>query len=470
MGKLLSIWLITKKIASFVRLKPFDSSTTEGRSQERYRRIALTSVTAIAAKGVGMMTALISIPLTIDYLGTERYGLWMTIGSVTALLGFADFGIGNGLLNAIAAADGKNDRGAACRSVSSTFFILTGIALLLLALLTCVYPFVPWQRLFNVTSDLAAEESGPATALLIAIFAMSMPLGIVQRVQMGYQEGFVSHLWTLAGALLGFIGLLVVTYLEAGLPWLVLALSGGPLLVLVLNWSREFLWLKPWLFPSWETFDWVTARRIVHTGILFLVLQIFAIIGNSSDNLIIAQVLGASAVTVYAIVQKLFLATLLAQYFLQPLWPAFGEAMARKDIPWARRTLNRALALSLSLGVFTGLPLIFFGKRIVTMLAGNDLAPSGVLLSGFALWVLVNCVVGSISTFLNSGTLVGRQVPFFVLASLSALVLKVAGAHYWQTEGVVWGTVVAYGVFYILPAAQLAYRSLQLRPVNPTIQ
>jgi O-antigen/teichoic acid export membrane protein len=471
MGDLLSSWLKIKQAASFVRLKPFDTSTTEGRSKERYRRIALTSVTAIAAKGIGVLTALVSVPLTIDYLGVERYGLWITISSVIALLSFADLGIGNGLLNAVAEADGKDDRDAACRYVSSAFFILLGIAIFLLAILISVYSFIPWQRVYNVTSDLAVRESGSATALLIAIFFINMPLGIVQRVQTGYQEGFRNHLWAIAGALAGFVGLLVVVYFKWGLQWLVLAVSGGPVLVMLMNWFREFTWLKPWLFPRWSSFDWSTGCKIVNTGLLFLILQIFAIIGNSSDNIVIAQVLGASAVASYAVTQKLFSVTQIAQFFILPLWPAFGEAMARNETAWARRTLNRSLILSLVLGVFTAFPFLIFGKQIIAWWVGSALIPSTIMLIGFALWVLLAGYGGSMSSFLNSGSLLGKQTIFYSVASIASLILKIVLTKVWQSPaGVIWATVFGYGIFYVIPAAMLSYGSLRQKdPIRSTV-
>ncbi len=40
--------------------------------------------------------AIVTVPLTIGYLGSERYGLWITISSVVAMINFADLGIGNG--------------------------------------------------------------------------------------------------------------------------------------------------------------------------------------------------------------------------------------------------------------------------------------------------------------------------------------------------------------------------------------
>ena len=84
------VWNQLSKIILIVRLKPFDTSTQEGRSQERYRRAALTMLSSLAARSVSILTVLISVPLTLGYLGVERYGLWMTISSVIAMLVFAD--------------------------------------------------------------------------------------------------------------------------------------------------------------------------------------------------------------------------------------------------------------------------------------------------------------------------------------------------------------------------------------------
>ena len=58
--------------------------------------------------------------------------MWMAMSSLVAMLGFADLGIGNGLLNAISDAHGRDDRGDAARYVSSAFFSLVAISLVAL--------------------------------------------------------------------------------------------------------------------------------------------------------------------------------------------------------------------------------------------------------------------------------------------------------------------------------------------------
>ena len=97
---------------------------------------------------------------------------------------FADLGIGNGLLHAIADARGRQDEESVRKYVSSAFFILCGVAVLLLGVFALLYPFVPWPRVFNVSSGLAvARGAGPRRFLFFLVcFLLNLPLDVVQRV------------------------------------------------------------------------------------------------------------------------------------------------------------------------------------------------------------------------------------------------------------------------------------------------
>jgi hypothetical protein len=56
------------------------------RSEERYRRATVTFLASIATKGVALAVLLISVPLGLRYLGSERFGVWMTsLGAASAL-------------------------------------------------------------------------------------------------------------------------------------------------------------------------------------------------------------------------------------------------------------------------------------------------------------------------------------------------------------------------------------------------
>lgn len=50
-------------------------------------------------KVVGLCTSLLIVPITIDYLDSEVYGVWMTMTSVLFWIGGFDIGLGNGMRN-----------------------------------------------------------------------------------------------------------------------------------------------------------------------------------------------------------------------------------------------------------------------------------------------------------------------------------------------------------------------------------
>jgi len=295
---------------------------------------------------------------------------------------------------------------------------------------------------------------------LILIFLISMPLGIIERIQIGYQEGYKNQLWLSGGAVLGLIGVLIAIYLKAGLPWLILAITGGPLFATLMNGFFLFAFSKPWLFPRWRHFNLSSSKNLVGVGIIFFLLQFFTLLGNSADNIVIAQVLGASAVAIYAVTKKLFMVIQINQFIIQPLWPAFGEAMVRKDYKWAKRTLIRTLKFSLSTGMLAALPLLIFGKTIISFWVGPNLVPSSALLIGFFFWVFLVNYGGTMSVFLNSGSLVGKQCVFIGAAAISTVILQIILAGLWGTAGAIWAVLIGYGLFYVVPAYRLAFGAL----------
>ncbi len=129
----------------YLRLQPFDTDSPEGRAHERYRRALISGFASAAAKAVSVASMLITIPITLRYLGTESFGVWMTLSSFGALMAFTDFGLANGLMNAVAAASAKQD----CRQVRilvSTGFAMLGTAALLLVEVRIVRQSTPVGR------------------------------------------------------------------------------------------------------------------------------------------------------------------------------------------------------------------------------------------------------------------------------------------------------------------------------------
>jgi len=430
------------------------------RSIARYRRAALTGFTSILAKVIVLVTTIISVPLTFRYLGAERYGLWMTITSFVLFLGFADFGVGNGLAASIAEAYGKDDVNLARRQVSCGFFLLLLLASFIFLLLAILYPMVPWPALYGTNTALASHEAGPATAVFILCTAVSMPLGTVLRVQLGYQQGYLGDLWNAGGNALALAGIVMATHFGGGLPLLVGAVAGAPVIVTAINWLVEFFYVRPWLRPRLSLFAMNHAVDLARVGGLFFLQQCFGLIYYVSDNVVIARTMGAQQVAQYAVLQRIFSIGLVAQYFMVPLWPAIGEALARRDFPWARTIIRRAIALSLGLGSVCAVCLLAASRFLMKRWSGVDVGGIDSLRLGFAAWVVLVGYVAAMNAILNQPEVMRRHLVLFGAAALASLALKIALARHGSLAGVIWATVIGYGVIYVVPAARLAFRSV----------
>ena len=74
---------------------------------------------------------------------------------------------------------------------------------------------------------------------------------------------------------------------------------------------------------------------------------------------------------------------------LAPLWPAYGEAIARGDVEWVRRTLRRSVTIAVSLSALVSAALVMLGPWLIHAWVGTAVLPSLLLLVGLAAWKTV---------------------------------------------------------------------------------
>jgi O-antigen/teichoic acid export membrane protein len=287
---------------------------------------------------------------------------------------------------------------------------------------------------------------------------VGLPLSLVQRVQAGLQESWRANLWQTAGSLVSLAAVVIAAQNQAGVVWLLLAMSGGPMLVNAINTVIEFWVRKPGLRPSLANYDAAILRSLLRSGAVFVALQVCVLFGSASDSVVIAQLFGAAAVGPYAVLYKLFQTSLIFGLFTYPLWPALGEALARGDYGWAHRALKRALVVVSAAGMILAVLFLFGAREVVHLWVGDRIVPDWLLVSGFAAWILPSAFGGTITSLFNNSQFLRVQLKTYGAASIVALALKVPMAWWLGPAGVVWATVVAYSCVYCLPAGIIARR------------
>lgn len=450
---------IYARVRGIVRFRPHDTTTEHGRSHERYRRIVLTSASAFGSRAIGLLTSLISVPLTFRYLGAERYGLWMVLTSIISIMGFADLGIGNGVVNSVSEAYGKGDRVLAREYVTSAFVLLLGIAAVLALAGLVAYPFIPWSRVFNVKSYTVASEGAEAFLVLFYWFLANIPLSVVTRAQAGLQQAYWSQLIGACGNIFSLLALVLVIAMHANLAALVFASTFGSIVAILINgWLlfRE----HPWLLPAWHSVRGKSANKIFKLGLMFFVLQSAVAVGFTSDNIVIAQILGAAAVAVYAVPQKLFgVVSMLVSMGISPIWPAYGEALARGDVTWVRRAFWRSIRVIVLLAVPVCTILVFAGPWILRVTMGKSLHVPMSVLAVLGIWGVVSTVSIPVSLLLNGVGAMKAQAIIAVVASLSNLTLSIFLTRRLGVIGVCLGSSITQ-VLIVFPAYLFILRNL----------
>lgn len=446
------------------RLKPFETHTAEGRSKERYRRIVLTTISTLLARGIGMIASLATVSLVLAYLGREEYGLYATITSLLAWMAVFNFGIVNGLVNAVSQARGKKDDQAAGSYVSSAFFMLTLIAILIGAVFILMVPRVPWSELLAVRGLVDNRLVTWSIAATVVVVLVGMPLSIIPQVYAGYQKMYVANLFLLVGYLLTLLSVYVAVNIGASLPVLVLIFGGAVPIATFLNFVYISKFEMPWLRPRFSQFSLKAVRRLMDTSVPLFIFQVGAIIINQSSLLILAHRTSFGIVADYSVISRLYVLLMgviaLSTY---SFIPSFRESYERGDHDWMRASFRRLLCLRMFLAVSSGFFVLVAGNWILRLWLGPGSVRFGAgVWAILALLLITATWVTAYSDFLIIMDKIWGQVALTLINSVAVILLT-----YWLSPSLgVLGALVALGSMTAVASTWLL--PLMARPVLRT--
>lgn len=398
----------------------------------RSRRILTGIAGGLVGRAVSLLAPFIVMPVLLRYLGHTDFGVWMTAMSITSMTMFVDLGIGNGLLTKLSSAYGRGDNEEMRGLISSAYASLTVIALLLLVLLFVILTAAK-------TGLLAAEGLGDSAgasiiAVCLAAFIAGIPASIIQKVFYSHQMVWLGNVWQAAAAAVSVVACLAAVKLGSG-AWQAIAAYSVPPVVLMLVAAAVFFRRRPEIAPSVSSIDPAKIRMLLAIGSRFLVLGIVTSVALNADNVIIAQKLGAAAVTEYAIPAKLasVLGLMVTTLFL-PLWPANGEAIARGDYAWVRASTLRMSLLGGLVVAIAGLCLVLLGKPIMMLWMGRNFSDQQMVLAFLCAMFSIMAFVSPFNMLLNSTGRVKVQIfPWaaFMLLTIAAKFLFLDQDRLW---------------------------------------
>lgn len=297
-------------------------------------------------KIISLSTSLLIIPITINYLNNEIYGIWMTITSVLFWINTFDIGLGNGMRNYLTGAISRKDFNLGRRYISTTLALLTAIALTMAIIISVPMSILDFNQFFNTK---ALSNEGLRNALIVAIgfTLLNFVVKNIGLIFVAMQKYAINDLLSVSGNViaLGIIYLLT-KFTTGNLLYVVLAYTATHSLIFMLAAIPLFI-KHPELRPSFKYFDKGLTRQIIGKGLSFFVIQISScLVIFGAANMFITQYCGPSAVTTYNIAYKYFNLLVIAYtIILAPMWNAYTDAYVKGDMKWIANNFNRTLKL-----------------------------------------------------------------------------------------------------------------------------
>lgn len=289
---------------------------------------------------INVFVSFLIVPITINYLNSYDYGIWLTISSFMVWIELMDLGIANGLRNKLTESIALGNKKLSKEYVSSAYFFLTIIACLIFLTFLLISVFVDWGKMLNINGNSNIQL---IFVVVIFFFSLRFIFKTIGTILIADHKPNIDALLSALGSLLSLLIVFILTkFTEGSLLVVSIVLSSIPLLIYLLASVRIFKSNYEFMSPSFSNIKKDLIKILLALGSRFFIIQISCLLIYSSINMLIIRWFGADAVTQYNIAYKYFYTIILAfTIIVTPLWSAFTDAFVRGDLDWIKRVVQK---------------------------------------------------------------------------------------------------------------------------------
>jgi len=404
----------------------------------------------IVYKILNMAIVFITIPILLNYLDKEFYGIWVTIFSIINIVFFVDIGIANGLKTKLTEAISRNNFTMAKTNISNAYLIISLLAVLLLLIGSTLIYFLDLQRVLNVDiQEYELKKIFFATLILIMIgFILNLYKSFYYAIQKSFNVELSLFLYQF------IILILVIIFSEYTSKSLfsVAIIYGASNILVGIIFTLIFFSKHKNLRPSFKSIEISKMKTLIDLSAGFFIIQLCMIIIFASDNVLISNLLSPKEVAHYDVVLKLFRVTVIIAVIAQdPLWPLYTEAYHKKDFSWIKQTIIRLNKLFIPFLVLI-VVLVLIAKPLIRIWIPQELQISNTLIVFMGMFVLFRVYGIIYMYFLNAIGNIRLQVMLFVLGAILNIPLSIYFVKTWHlgTSGIILGTIISISALSIV--------------------
>ncbi|BDB54715.1 O-antigen export protein [Flavobacterium ammoniigenes] len=419
---------------------------SEGRSQEVVRNILLS----LGTKGISIITSLLIVPLTINYVNPSQYGIWLTLSSIVAWISYFDLGIGNGFRNRFTEAQTKGDVKLAREYVSTTYFAVTCIVSAIFISVMIANRYISWDTLLKVDFIYRAELKRVFT-IIGAFFCLNMVVRLFGTLLTADQKPGVASIINCVGDVFSLAVVFVLTKVSDGsLTSLALYYTGVSFLVMLVSSLYAFVFTSYRKYaPNPAFIRPKLIKNILSLGVQFFIISISMLVLFQVINIIISREIGPEAVTQYNITFKYYnILHMIMTIIIVPFWSAFTDAFFKDDFNWMRNTV-RKLEICWYVEIGFGIIMLFIGPFFFKLWVGDSVSVDTKLSIAMLIYAVVQSIGAIYMNILNGLGKIRIQLIIYCLFAVVAWPMLVMTCRKFGLQGVL-----------ILPSALFIFQAI----------
>lgn len=364
------------------------------------------------------------VPILLSYLDSERYGLYVTIASIVYWTHNFDLGLGTGLRYKLTSAISRHDFIYGKQLVSTAYFTMSVIMVLLLLLLLPIIAFLDWNVLLN-TSIVTGKELVYCISIVLIIFVFQFVLELITYVLQAYQKAALS---TVFKPIANFVTLLIILILRIfsynSLLYACLAMTIPIVLVLFICNIYYFKGAYREVSPCRSAVKKECLRDVYSLGLKFFVSQLSNLVVFQTASFLISHYVNPAEAAAYNSAFTYFgVIVIFNTLMLQPLAAAVTDAYVKSDYVWLKNIFSKINRISLLLSLLS-IVLLLISPIVFRYWIGDRLAISLPMSICLTIYFILNIWTTPYSSFISG---VGKMNIAMILGILKiVLYLPVA--------------------------------------------
>ena len=400
---------------------------------------------------ISIFCNLFAVRLSLQMIGSESYGLWLTLSSIIGWISFFDLGINNGLKNRLTEALAKKEYRLASIYLSSSYFIIfvIGIVISIIGIIASLNSDL--SQLLNTKAQFQSDLKISAIILILAISSTLFLQTINTLITSRQQLGLVNLLGSLGQVIILILLLIFRNHTPIQLFQFVLIFQIPPIIILIALTFIVFNNKNGLVKPQIALIEWNKGKEVLNIGWQFLIIQLSSMVLFMTDNLIITKLFNPSEVTNYNLAYKFFsLHSMIFAIIIAPFWTLVTEAIAKNDIHWVEKIQKRLIKVWLLSAVVVGF-MIFSANFIYNIWLGNIVEIPFIYSLVMGIYVLVMGWNTLYAHFFNGMGALRVQFVFSISNVIINIPLSIYLSHLIGPVGVPVATVICLsmsGIYY----------------------